>query len=314
MTVPGTGEFTYHADATGSVRSLTDDTGSQQWRYNYEPFGAARDTDKASDTAPANPMRWAGEYSEGAGGVHLRARQYDTETGRFGTPDPAGAVTPGATYTYADNNPLTKNDPLGLWPDWSLDDIKNVSTKVSTYAGGAALVLGATGIGAPVAGVLGAVAVGAGAITAAASAYQAWDTCTNGAKGSCGDAIVTAAIDTALALPGAGMGAAGRSLARGAAKSEESALSRLLRNGVRDDRGSNGPFRKGTTEAGNRGARYSGKWYDSEDAARRAAEGYASKHPNSCTFRGLCGAGDHYHVDKEINGFHVHTRHYYFPR
>jgi hypothetical protein len=53
---------------------------------------------------------------------------------------------------------------------------------------------------------------------------------------------------------------------------------------------------------------------DSEDAARRAAERYAAKHPNSCTFRGLCGAGDHYHVDKEINGFLVHTRHYYFPR
>lgn len=225
MTIPGTGEFTYHTDAIGSVRSLTDDTGAQQWRYNYEPFGAARDTDKVSETAPVNPMRWAGEYSESPGSVHLRARQYDTETGRFDTPDPAGAVTPGATYTYADNNPLTKTDPLGLWPDWSVDDIKNVSTKVSTYAGGAALVLGVTGIGAPVAAVLGAVALGAGAVTAAASAYQAWDTCTNAAKGACGDAIVTAAIDTALALPGAGMGRAGRTLASRAAKTGATACS-----------------------------------------------------------------------------------------
>ncbi len=105
------------------------------------------------------------------------------------------------------------------------------------------------------------------------------------------------------------------SIARsGVAAKSEGPLSRLLGNRVRDERGSIGPFGKGTTEAGNRGARYSGKWYDSEDAARRAAERYAAKHPSSCTFRGLCGAGDHYHVDKEINGFLMHTRHYYFPR
>ena len=233
MTVPGTGEFTYHTDAIGSVRSVTDDTGAQQWRYSYEPFGAARGTDKVSDTAPANPMRWAGEYSEASGSVHLRARQYDTKTGRFGTPDPAGAVTPGATYTYANNNPLTQTDPLGLWPDWGnlVEDVKKVSTVVSTVAGGGALILGATGVGAPVAAVLGAVAIGAGAITAAASAYQAWDACTGTAKGACGDAIVTAAIDTALALPGAGMGRAGRLLAgrvaSRAAKSGSSALDAL---------------------------------------------------------------------------------------
>lgn len=104
-----------------------------------------------------------------------------------------------------------------------------------------------------------------------------------------------------------------RSDRSGVAAKSESPLSRLLGTRARDERGSIGPFGKGTTEAGNRGARYSGKWYDSEDAARGAAERYAAKHPNSCTIRGLCGAGDHYHVDKEINGFLVHTRHYYFP-
>lgn len=96
-----------------------------------------------------------------------------------------------------------------------------------------------------------------------------------------------------------------------AAKSDSWLLTQLA---MRNERGSIGWPGKGTTEAGNRGALNSGKWYDSEEAARRAAERYAAKHPNSCTFRGLCGAGDHYHVDKEINGFLVHTRHYYFPR
>jgi hypothetical protein len=68
---------------------------------------------------------------------------------------------------------------------------------------------------------------------------------------------------------------------------------------------------KGVTEPGNRGAKFSGKIHDSAEDAFRAAQRYASKN-KSCTFRGLCSRGDHYHVDKTINGRLVHTRHYYF--
>jgi len=222
MTVPGTagapgvGEFFYHTDALGSVRSVTDTSGAEQWQYSYEPYGAPRTSAKLAETAPANPMGWVGEYTEPGGTTHLRARQYDIDTGRFNQPDPANAVPAGATYTYANANPLTHTDPLGLWPEWGdvLNVVKNIATTTATVAGGGALILGATGIGAPVAAVLGGVAVGAGIVTAGISAYQAWDTCTSNTKGSCGAAIVTAAIDTAGAIPGAGAGAIGRHLAK----------------------------------------------------------------------------------------------------
>lgn len=72
-----------------------------------------------------------------------------------------------------------------------------------------------------------------------------------------------------------------------------------------------GPRPKGHTAAGKRGAKNSGKQYDSEAAARNAAIKYAGKH-KSCTFRGPCSKGDHVHVDKVINNRKVHTRHYYW--
>lgn len=235
MTVPGTsgapgvGEYFYHADALGSVRSLTDTTGAEQWRYSYEPYGAARDAVKVTAAAPGNPMRWSGEYAEAGDVTHLRARQYDIATGRFGVPDPANAVSAGSTYTYANSNPLAYSDPLGLWPNWRAiaSFVRDVSSVVSTVAGGAAVLLGATGIGAPLAGILGSVAMAAGATTVASSAYLAWDTCANGAKGACGDAIVSAAVDTTLGIGGAGAGALGRHLGNKVANGGESLVSQV---------------------------------------------------------------------------------------
>lgn len=56
--------------------------------------------------------------------IYLRARCYDSELGRFSTPDPlafqavqAAAVSP---YAYASNDPLNSTDPLGLFSFGSL--------------------------------------------------------------------------------------------------------------------------------------------------------------------------------------------------
>ncbi len=52
--------------------------------------------------------------------VHLRARDYDPTTGTFTTPDALDSVdgtpTVGNPYHYTDNDPLNKQDPLGMRP------------------------------------------------------------------------------------------------------------------------------------------------------------------------------------------------------
>jgi RHS repeat-associated protein len=215
---PAKGSFYYHADALGSVLALTDGTGTPVAGNRWEPYGLPRPGSQTAG-APVNPLGWAGQYQDPDGSVHLRARQYDTATGRFTATDPASAVAYSSTYTYASANPLVLTDPYGLW-DWR-GTVGNVVDAASWVAVGAGMVAvavaaGATGIGAPVAAVAGGIAVAAGAITAAGSAVLAADTCTNG-KGSCGEVILSAAVATASTVfIGRAAAAVGRSAAKAA--------------------------------------------------------------------------------------------------
>lgn len=106
-----------HSDIQGTIRERTDSTGSVISTHSYEPFGVAR---PGSEPLPGTDrLGWSGQYLDPSGLSHLRARQYDPTTGEFQRPDPAWATQVGATYTYADSNPMTAGDPLGLWPDGS---------------------------------------------------------------------------------------------------------------------------------------------------------------------------------------------------
>lgn len=100
-----------HTDLQGSVREVTDAAGLATSQHAYEPFGIPR---PGSATTTASGLAWAGQYTDPNGLSHLRARQYDPHTGAFQVPDPASTTAPGATYTYANSNPMTGADPLGL--------------------------------------------------------------------------------------------------------------------------------------------------------------------------------------------------------
>lgn len=201
---PTGGRDYYHLDRQGSVRTITDPTGQPQWSYAWEPYGVNRSTVQHTPGAAANPIGWAGEYADPTGLVHLRARQYDPTTGRFTTPDPAGAASASATYTYAAANPLSYADPYGLWPDWAGigNTLLDAAPAVSAVAGTLAL------IPSPASPVFGGIAVAAGAVTAADAGHQAYQTCSGDQKGTCAGAIATAAFDTTLALPGTAWGGA----------------------------------------------------------------------------------------------------------
>jgi RHS repeat-associated protein len=115
----------YLRDWIGGVGGVVAANGSPEWAYDYEPFGKARGsglTDgghKLTDTAPTNPVQYAGGYHDGTQGdrYQLRARNYDPGTARFDAQDPAA---PGASeaavssYAYANDRPTVLTDPSGM--------------------------------------------------------------------------------------------------------------------------------------------------------------------------------------------------------
>jgi uncharacterized protein RhaS with RHS repeats len=101
-------------------------------------------------------------------------RYYDPATGQFLSVDPAVSLTQ-APYSYANDNPVNEEDPLGLWGWNPISDVVQaakdtghfVATHKTDIEVGAGIALGvaaaATGVGAVIeaAGVASAVAAGA---------------------------------------------------------------------------------------------------------------------------------------------------------
>jgi RHS repeat-associated protein len=114
----GTTSHYYHGDGTGSVAALTGANGDAEWSYTYEPFGATNSADQLDPTAPNNPMRFTSQYLDSTEIYHLRARQYDSNVGRFLSLDPVvdradNALV--ASYVYVNNRPTVLVDPSGAF-------------------------------------------------------------------------------------------------------------------------------------------------------------------------------------------------------
>lgn len=114
----GGNAYYYHYDGQGSVVGLTSGTGTTEWTYSYEPFGGQLSAQKVDSQAPDNPMRYQGEYLDGASGLYyLRARSYDAAMGRFPSIDP---LVPSkwrphsSSYIYVVDRPTVEEDPSGL--------------------------------------------------------------------------------------------------------------------------------------------------------------------------------------------------------
>jgi RHS repeat-associated protein len=109
--------WAYHLpDALGSVRQLANGAGVAILAKAYEPFGSPLSAGGLATTS----YGFTGEWTDATGLVHLRARYYQPEVGRFFQPDPFSGLSylPRTLhpYVYAFNNPLRYSDPTGQIP------------------------------------------------------------------------------------------------------------------------------------------------------------------------------------------------------
>ena len=107
----------YHVDTLGSVRAVTDASGTVLERHDYRPFG---EDNQALPAPGANAARFLGQQRDQTKLDYFGARYLDMHTGRFGGVDPV--LSPAALvfpqkfnrYAYAQNNPLRFSDPSGM--------------------------------------------------------------------------------------------------------------------------------------------------------------------------------------------------------
>ncbi len=111
----------YHADALGSITSLTGATGQLTATYTYDAFGNTTATEGIH-----NPFRYTGrEHDTETGLYYYRARYYDPSIGRFLSEDPIRFWGGIDFYKYANNQPTNQTDPSGevpfpiiFWGNW----------------------------------------------------------------------------------------------------------------------------------------------------------------------------------------------------
>ncbi|NLV29673.1 MAG: RHS repeat protein [Acidobacteria bacterium] len=127
------------ADMLGSVRTITNSSGTVVENYDYLPFGrmlSSSDYNRANMNFPANPDAWidsnapqkfTGKERDETGLDYFLFRNYSGAQGRFLSPDPANfgarVANPQSwnAYSYVLNNPLRYVDPFGL-SEWCYQD------------------------------------------------------------------------------------------------------------------------------------------------------------------------------------------------
>ena len=106
--------YCIHSDHRGAPVRITNPEGEIVWLADYSAWGAARLRVQEIEFN----LRLPGQYYDAETGLHYnRARYYHPEWGRYVTPDPAGYAGGANLYVYANNDPINRTDPLGMWPD-----------------------------------------------------------------------------------------------------------------------------------------------------------------------------------------------------
>ena len=130
----GTGEL-----LSGRAGSLVTAAGKSLSHYDYEPYGAPRQTTGAAQKL-AGPT-YAGALQLPDGNYLMGQREYNPTTATFLSPDQGDSSQP---YAYAAGNPISNNDLQGLSDiEGTLTDVSTVSGWTSTAALAADITVGA---------------------------------------------------------------------------------------------------------------------------------------------------------------------------
>jgi RHS repeat-associated protein len=110
MVSPGSTLAYYETGLIDTPQELTGGTRGVLWSADYQPFGQTKIL--VPDT---QNLRFPGHYADAETGYyHNGFRDYDPTLGRYLESDPIGISGGLNTYAYADADPVTNSDPLGL--------------------------------------------------------------------------------------------------------------------------------------------------------------------------------------------------------
>ncbi|WP_448110221.1 RHS repeat-associated core domain-containing protein [Pseudomonas lini] len=106
--------FYYQLDHLGTPQELTDYGGEIVWSAKYNAYGKVTHLAFGGGEQLEQPLRFQGQYFDAESGLHYnRHRYYDSEVGRYLTPDPIKLAGGLNQYQYTPN-PTGWVDPLGL--------------------------------------------------------------------------------------------------------------------------------------------------------------------------------------------------------
>jgi RHS repeat-associated protein len=143
----GTSSIRYiHPDNLGSTNIVSDESGNNVADYETYPYGETRLNQTTYPTK--ENRRFIGQFSDANNLQYLNARYLNSQQGQFLSEDPVFLGDPSQqnlqdpqslnTYTYANDNPINKSDPQGLWairygvsgtiPGWGLTGEMGIQT------------------------------------------------------------------------------------------------------------------------------------------------------------------------------------------
>jgi RHS repeat-associated protein len=134
-------------DALGSITDTFKTDGTPTVQNTYDGFGNATPTTLITGAVQPNIGYTSGYTEPATGETHLRARDYNPQTGRFHSTDPVPqnpARSQVSDYLYVENQPLVHIDPSGLC--WGPDEVCDVAEQIKdgAEAVGGAIAEGAT--------------------------------------------------------------------------------------------------------------------------------------------------------------------------